>query len=101
MHSYLFYFFITNCLLFIYLFGVLHYTSSQVSDIFMKDCWKGGGNGYIQLVNVLYHKSLTNSKQLPAFPHEVKSRFKLRSQRLEASVWPPFLIAKESHLLEG
>ena len=37
----------------------------------MKGSWKGGGNQYIQSVKVLYSKVLINSKQLPAFPHEV------------------------------
>ena len=37
---------------------------------------------YIQFVRVLYCKLPTNSKQLPAFPLEVRPGFVLRSQRL-------------------
>ena len=29
------------------------------------------------LVNLLHHKLLTNGKQLPAFPHEVRPGFEL------------------------
>ena len=49
---------------------------------------KGIGNQYIQFVKVLYCKPLTNSKQLPALPIEVRLGFKLQSQRWEASVLP-------------
>ena len=46
---------------------------------------KGGGNQYIPLVKVLYHKRQTNDNQLPAFPLEVGLGFELRSQRCHIS----------------
>ena len=49
---------------------------------------KGGGNQYIQLAKALYHKKATSSKQLLAFPLEVKLGFELQFQRWETSVLP-------------
>ena len=48
----------------------------------------GRGSQYIQLVKVLYWRLLTNDKQLPAFPLEVRLRTELRSQRWEARMLP-------------
>ena len=48
----------------------------------------GRGNQYIELVKVLYCKLPTNSKQLPAFPLEVRPAIKLRSQKWLARVLP-------------
>ena len=48
----------------------------------------GRGNQYIQLVKVLHCKLLTNDKQLPAFPLEVRPGTGPRSQRWEARVLP-------------
>ena len=53
----------------IYLFGVLCRFQHCTGHI-TTGSWKGRGNQYIQLVKVLYHKLLTNGKQLPAFPLE-------------------------------
>ena len=46
----------------------------------------GRGNQYIQLVKVVYCKLPINSKQLPAFPLEVRPGIELRSQRWVARV---------------
>ena len=48
----------------------------------------GRGNQYIQLVKVLYCKKLTNGKQLPPFPLEVRLESEPQSQRWEARVLP-------------
>ena len=77
----------------IHLFGVLCRFQHCTGHI-TTGSWKGRGNQYIQLVNVLYCKLLTNGKQLPAFPLEVRPGSEPRSQRWEASVttqppWPP------------
>ena len=45
-------------------------------DYIMTDIKKDRGNQNIQLVKSLYYKLPTNGKQLPAFPHEVRSGFK-------------------------
>ena len=69
----------------------------------MTGSFMGRGNQYIQLVKVMYYKLLTNGKQLPAFPHEVRPEIELQSQRLEVSVitLPPWslYIMKEAHKL--
>ena len=57
-----------------------HYTGHITIGSFM-----GRGNKYIQLVNVLYCKLLTNSKQLPAFLHGVWG-MNDRPQRREVNV---------------
>ena len=66
----------TDCLFFVYLFGVIclfqHYRGHITTG-----SWKGRGNWYIQLVDVLYCKLPTNGKQLPAFPLEVRPGTKL------------------------
>ena len=69
----------------IYLFGVLHRFQHCTGQITMGS-WKGRGNQYIQLV--LYCKLLTNGKQLPAFPLEVRPGTELRSQRWGARLLP-------------
>ena len=53
---------------FIYLSGFLHCFQHCTTHI-MTGSWKGRGNQYIKLVEVLYSKLPTNSKQLLAFPH--------------------------------
>ena len=50
--------------------------------------WEGRGNQYLQLVKVLYCKLPTNSKQLPAFPLEVRLGTEPQSKRWEARVLP-------------
>ena len=55
----------------IYLFGVLRRFQHCTGHI-TTGSWKGRGNQYIQLLVVLYCKLLTNGKQLPAFPLEVR-----------------------------
>ena len=72
---------------FIYLFGVLHCLQHCTGHI-TTGSWNGRGNQYIQLVNVLYCKLLTNGKQLPAFPLEAVPRTEPRPQRWEARVVP-------------
>ena len=54
----------------------------------MTDSWKGRGNQYIDFVKVLYCKLPTNSKQLPAFPLEVRPGTTLPP-------WPPFIGNKQ------
>ena len=65
---------------FYYLFGVLHHFQHCTGQITMSS-FVGRGNQYIQLVKVLYCKLLTNGKQLPAFPLEVRPGTEPRSQR--------------------
>ena len=50
--------------------------------------WEGRGNQYIQLVKVLYFKLLTNGKQLPALPLEVRLGTEPRSHSWKARVLP-------------
>ena len=47
----------------------------------------GGGNQYIQLVEVLYCKLKQISKQLPTFPHRVQG-LNYRPLRCEGNVLP-------------
>ena len=56
----------------IYLFGVLRRFKHSTGRITMSN-WEGRGNQYKQFVKVLYCKLPTKSKQLPAFPLEVRS----------------------------
>ena len=70
-----------------YLFGVLRRFPHSIGHI-TTGSWKDRGNQYIQLVKVLYCKLPTNSKQLPAFPLEVRPGSKPQSQRSEARVLP-------------
>ena len=56
----------------LYLFGVLRCFQHCTGHITTGSC-KGRGNQYIQLVKVLYYKLPTISKQLPAFPLEVRA----------------------------
>ena len=80
-------------ILFIFLFGVLHCFQHCAGHI-TTGSWKSRGNQYIQLVNVLYCKLPTNSKQLPAFPPEVEGYGTPTSELGDDSVttlppWPP------------
>ena len=72
----------------IYLFGVLRSLSTHCIGHIRTGSFMGRGNQYIQLVDVLYCKLLTNGKQLLAFPLEVRPGFQLRPQRWEARVLP-------------
>ena len=63
-----------------YLIGVLHRFQHCTGHIMMGS-FVGRGNHYIQLVKVLYCKLLTNRKQLPAFPLEVRPGTEPQSQR--------------------
>ena len=51
---------------------------------------EGRGNQNIQLINILYCKLPTNSKQLPAFPLQLGPEFNFQPQSWEASVLPLF-----------
>ena len=73
--------------IFIYLFGVLRCFQHCTGHI-MTGSWKGRGNKYLQFFRVLYCKLPTNSKQLPAFPHESMPGIEPRPQRWEARVLP-------------
>ena len=68
--------------IFIYLFiWLLTSLSTHFIGHIMMGSIMGRGNQYMQLVKVLYCKLMTNGKQLPAFPLEVRPGIKLRSQR--------------------
>ena len=75
------------CQVITYLFGVLR-RFQQCTGHIMTGNWEDRGKQNIQLVKVLYCKLLTNGKQLPAFPLEVKPGTEPRSQRWEARVLP-------------
>ena len=69
----------------LYLFWVLHH-ALYLNGYVVTGSSKGRGNQYIQFAKALYCKLLTYGKQLPAFPHGVRSEFKLWSRMSDASV---------------
>ena len=78
-----------SALVHIYLFiWILTLLSTQCTGHITTGSFMGRGNQYMQLVKVLYSKLPTNSKQLPAFPLEVRLGTEPQSQRWEARVLP-------------
>ena len=71
--------------IYLFILGFMSLSTHCIGHI-MTGILMGRGNQYIQLVKVLHCKLLTNGKQLPAFPLEVRPGFELGSQRWEARV---------------
>ena len=68
---------LSNVSLFLFIYLGFNITLNTLYQVISEGNFTGRGNLYIQLVKVLYSKVLTNSKQLPALPLEIRSGFEL------------------------